>query len=270
MGRLQDKTTVITEACGGIGSFISRRFAEEGSNVAICDIAIDRAEAQAARINEMGGSAISVDLDVASEESWQAAVQSIVVRFGQINNLVNNAGINDRGTIMSTSIKNWERTFSVNLTGALLGMRAVAPAMRLNGGGSIVNICSLASHHGEVFAAYGASKWGLRGLTKIAAMELVDWNIRVNSVSPAVVETELNAGQPYLRPMAALTPMGRNGTGLEIANAVLFLSSDEASFITGQDLAADGGFTAGAAAKFAHKLAQNAESGERINRAALP
>jgi 3alpha(or 20beta)-hydroxysteroid dehydrogenase len=258
MKRLEGKIALVTGACGGIGTFIARRFAEEGATLALCDIAAERLEEDAARINESGGSAIATHLDVSSEKSWQEAVHSIVGLLGRIDILVNNAGVNDRATIMSTNVKNWERTISINLMGPLLGMRAVAPVMRLSSGGSIVNICSLASHHGEVFAAYGASKWGLRGLTKIAAMEFADWQIRVNSVSPAVVETELNAGQPYLRPMAQLTPMGRNGTGSEIASAVLFLASDEASFITGEDLAADGGFTAGAAAKYAHGLSKNA------------
>lgn len=254
VGRLKDKTAIVTGASRGIGAAIARRFAEEGACVAVCDVVHERALSEADAIRDNGGTAFALHLDVISEDSWKAAVQAVIDRTGQVNILVNNAGINDRGTIVSSSLENWERTLSVNLTGAYLGMRVLAPVLRSSGGGAIVNTCSIASHHGESHAAYCASKWGLRGLTKTAAMEFVDWNIRVNSVSPAVVETELNAGQPYLRPMAKMTPMGRNGQDYEIANGVLFLASDEASYITGQDLPIDGGFTAGAATLFARRM----------------
>jgi 3alpha(or 20beta)-hydroxysteroid dehydrogenase len=256
VGRLEGKTALVTGACGSIGMAIAERFAEEGATVAIADLSGELTAAGAARISERGEAAFGIELDVASEQSWQAACEATVARTGRLDILVNNAGVNDRGTIMSTVVNNWDHTIAVNLTGALLGMRSVAPIMRSNGGGAIVNTCSLASHHGEVFAGYGASKWGLRGLTKIAAMEFVDWGIRVNSISPAVVETKINAAQPYIQPFATITPMGRNGQVMEVANAILFLASDEASFITGQDLAVDGGFTAGAAAKFVHGLAK--------------
>ncbi|CAM2187637.1 2,5-dichloro-2,5-cyclohexadiene-1,4-diol dehydrogenase LinX [Paraburkholderia sacchari] len=247
MRRLEGKTAIVTGAARGMGAAIARLFAKEGATVALCDVSGERAEHQAAEIRGSGHKAFASLLDVTSEESWKVVCAAVIERAGALDILVNNAGVNDRGTIMSGTLLDWERTLRVNLTGPYLGMRAAAEAMRRSGGGAIVNVSSLAAHHGGSQAAYGASKWGLRGLTKIAAMEFVDWNVRVNSVSPAVVETELNAGQPYLGPMAAMTPMGRNGRDIEIANGVLFLASDEASYITGEDLAIDGGFTAGAA-----------------------
>jgi 3alpha(or 20beta)-hydroxysteroid dehydrogenase len=251
--RLKGKTAIVTGASRGIGAAIARRFAEEGAYVAICDVAYERAMSEADRIKENGGSAFALNLDVTSENGWRTVAETVMERTGQINILVNNAGINDRGTIVSSSLENWERTLSVNLTGVYLGMRVIAPALRSSGGGAIVNTCSIDSYHGASHAAYCASKWGLRGLTKTAAMEFIDWHIRVNSVSPAVVETELNARQTYLRPMAEMTPMGRNGQDVEIANGVLFLASDEASYVTGQDLPIDGGFTAGAATRFVRR-----------------
>jgi 3alpha(or 20beta)-hydroxysteroid dehydrogenase len=254
MKRLEGKVAIVTGGGRGIGAAIARKLVSEGSAVMLCDVLVERAFKEAQFLTSAGCSAFSSQLDVTSEDAWAKAVVEVVERFGKLDILVNNAGINDRGTIMSSTLSNWERTLAVNLTGAYLGMRASVGAMRDSGGGAIINMCSLSSHQGEYAAAYGASKWGLRGLTKTAAMEFVEWNIRVNSVSPAVVETELNAGQPYLGPMAALTPMARNGKDFEIANGVAFLASEEASFITGQDLAIDGGFTAGAAAKYSRTL----------------
>lgn len=256
MSRFAGKIVAITGGCGGIGSTIARSFALEGATVVICDMAEARVAETVQRLTGEGFAAFGITLDVASEESWEAATKAILANAGRIDTLVNNAGINDRGTVMTTVIADWQRTLSVNLTGPLLGMRSVAPLMRQNGGGTIVNMCSLASLHGEDFAGYGASKWALRGLTKIAAMEFVGWNVRVNSVSPAVVETPLNAGQPYIRPMAEMTPMGRNARAEEVANTILFLAGDDSSFITGQDIAVDGGFTAGAAPKYARRLAK--------------
>lgn len=247
MGRLDRKTAIVTGAARGMGAAMARVFAKEGATIALCDVAHERAEEQAAQIRGDGGQAFALLLDVTSADSWKRVCAEVVERSGRLDVLVNNAGVNDRGTILSGTLDGWERTLKVNLTGPYLGMKFAAAAMRRGGGGAIVNVCSLASHHGGSQAAYGASKWGLRGLTKVAAMEFVEWKIRVNSVSPAVVETELNAGQAYLGPMAAMTPMGRNGLDIEIASGVLYLASDEASYITGQDLAIDGGFTAGAA-----------------------
>ncbi len=249
MPAFENKVVLVTGGSGGIGSFAVEGFVAQGATVIVCDIAEESAVADAATILRRGGKAQGLRLDVASEESWRKAIQIVEQNWGRVDVLVNNAGVNDRGTLTTTQLSGWERTIAVNLTGAFLGMKSVAPIMRAGGGGAIVNICSMAAHHGEAFAAYGASKWGLLGLTKIAAMELLESCIRVNSVSPTVVETDLNAGQPYIEPMRAMTPMGRNARGKEIADAIVFLAGETASFITGQDIVVDGGFTAGAAAR---------------------
>ncbi len=166
---------------------------------------------------------------------------------GRIDILVNNAGIINRSTVANTGLEAFERVLKVNLTGAFLGIQAVAPVMAESGGGAIVNISSNSGYSGHYDPAYTASKWGLRGLTKSAAMEFAGKNIRVNAVCPGLVVTGLNASSPHLKPMIEMTPMQRSGTPEEIAELVAFLASDAARFITGEDFVIDGGFTAGAA-----------------------
>jgi len=209
------------------------------------DVVVDEGEALAKDIRAGGGQAQFCTLDVANEKDWAATASFAKEKFGRLDVLVNNAGISLRGVdIGSTTREQWDRVLGVNLTGCFLGIRAAAPLMKAGGGGSIVNIGSTAGINGHFAAAYSAAKWGLRGLTKAAAMEYAPHNIRVNAVHPSILETHMTAGsQNFIDAMVSMTPLGR-GAGVEdVAHAVMFLASDEAAFLTGIDLPVDGGFT---------------------------
>lgn len=245
MARLQGKIAVITGASRGIGAVVGRLFGREGAAVVVCDLLDERGQGVANEIVEAGGSAIFIHLDVTADTQWQTMVEEVEAWRGGIDVLVNNAGINVRTGIEHVRLDDWSRVMAVNLTGPLIGMKTVAPIMRHRGGGAIVNIASNAALRGIRSAAYCASKWGVRGLAKVAALEFAASGIRVNTVCPGVVPTELNAGQPYVSTTGAKTPMGRVATADEIANAVLFLASEESSFITGMDMPVDGGITIG-------------------------
>jgi 3alpha(or 20beta)-hydroxysteroid dehydrogenase len=242
--RFDGKVALVTGASRGMGATEARRLAAEGAAVVICDILETRGELAAADIRTAGGDALYRHLDVTSEIEWQETVTAATAWRGRIDILVNNAGINVRMGVADLPIDDWNRVLAVNLTGSLVGMRNVAPIMRSNGGGSIVNIASVAGLRASRSAAYSASKWGLRGLSRVAALEYAAWGIRVNTVCPGVVPTELNAGQPYLKLAAGRTPMRRLASAEDVGRAVLFLASDDAAFITGTDIVVDGGITA--------------------------
>lgn len=249
MGRLEGKVAIITGGSRGQGAAEARMFAREGAAVAICDILDAEGEDLARAISKDGGAARYFHLDVADPANWAAVVDDVMAWQGRLTTLVNNAGILNRTGVMDTAPEAWNRVLGVNLTGAMLGIKACAPAMRDSGGGAVVNIASVAAYVGHSDPAYSATKAGLLGLTRSAAMELVGWGIRVNAVCPGIIVTGLNAGGAHLEPWRQATPLGRYGTIEEAARAVLFLASDEASFITGEDLAVDGGFKAGGAAR---------------------
>jgi 3alpha(or 20beta)-hydroxysteroid dehydrogenase len=240
-----NKTVLITGASRGQGAAEARLFALAGARVIIADVVVDEGEALAKDIRAGGGQAQFCTLDVANEKDWAATASFAKEKFGRLDVLVNNAGISLRGVdIGSTTREQWDRVLGVNLTGCFLGIRAAAPLMKAGGGGSIVNIGSTAGINGHFAAAYSAAKWGLRGLTKAAAMEYAPHNIRVNAVHPSILETHMTAGsQNFIDAMVSMTPLGR-GAGVEdVAHAVMFLASDEAAFLTGIDLPVDGGFT---------------------------
>jgi NAD(P)-dependent dehydrogenase (short-subunit alcohol dehydrogenase family) len=246
MAALDGKVAIVTGGARGQGAAEARLFARSGAAVAICDV-LDAEGAELARELEAAGHDCRFwRLDVSSSEAWAKVVAQVVAWRGRLDILVNNAGIINRTTIAGTEAAAWARLIEINLTGAFLGIRAAAPAMKATGGGAIVNISSHAGFSAHYDPAYTASKWGLRGLTRTAAMELVSDNIRVNAVCPGLVVTGLNAGSPHLEPMIRMTPMRRAGTPEEIAELVLFLASDASSFITGEDFIIDGGFIAGA------------------------
>jgi len=247
-GRLAEKVAIVTGASRGTGEAVARRFVAEGASVLLADIRDELGEKLAA---ELGAAAHYLHVDVTNENDWTRCVEETESRFGRVDVLVNNAAILLLASIENTSLEEWERVLQVNQTGPFLGIRAVAPAMRKAGGGSIVNISSIDGLEGMNFVgAYASTKWGLRGLTKCAALELGHDGIRVNAVCPAGGSKEMAA--PW-RPVVnadntsytEARPIQRRGTVEEIAAMVLYLASDEASFCTGGDYPVDGGHSCG-------------------------
>lgn len=247
MSDLKGRLAIVTGGARGQGEAEARLFAAKGAAVVIADVLAEEGRALAQELQNAGHEARFIHLDVTDPTSWDGVVQLASEWKGRIDILVNNAGIINRSTVQNTGLEAWERVLKVNLTGAFLGIQAVTDRMAQGGGGSIINISSNSGFSGHYDPAYTASKWGLRGLTRSAAMELVAKNIRVNAVCPGLVVTGLNASSPHLKPMIEMTPMKRSGRPEEIAELVLFLASDASSFITGEDFVIDGGFTAGAA-----------------------
>lgn len=246
-GRLAGKTALITGAARGQGAAEARLFVSEGARVAIADVLEAEGKALA---DELGEQARFVALDVTSEEQWSAAVARTVDEFGSLDVLVNNAGVLRFNRVQSETVEGFRSVLDVNLVGVFLGMQAVASPMSDVGGGSIVNISSTAGIVGMPgTAAYVASKWGVTGLTKAAAIDLGPSNIRVNSVHPGSIDTPMirmdglptEAFEPYYRRL----PIKRLGAASEVANVVLFLASDESSYCTGAAFVVDGGQTCG-------------------------
>jgi len=245
MGSLDGKVALITGGAGGMGSAQARLLAREGAAIVIADVRDELGRKLEAEIAVAGGAASYRSLDVTSEAAWQATILEVERWRGRLDIMINNAGINVRKPIATVGFQEWNSVLTVNLSGPLLGMKHAAPAIARSGGGSIINITSNVSLIPSRAAAYTASKWGLRGLSKTAALEFAPLNIRVNTVCPGVVPTDINKGQPYLETTAGVTPLGRIATADDIANAVLFLVSDKGAFITGVDLPVDGGFILG-------------------------
>jgi 3alpha(or 20beta)-hydroxysteroid dehydrogenase len=248
MDRLKGKTVLITGAAGGQGMAEARLFAREGAALVLTDLAMDRLERLVAELRGAGGRAVAFRHDVTDEDQWNAAVALAETELGGLHVLVNNAGTISRQSIVGTAQSAWNRTIGVNLTGPLLGMKCAAPAIHRAGGGAIVNISSTAGLTAHNDAAYTASKWGLRGLTKTAAVEFGPWDIRVNSIHPGVIkETGFSqSGAPgHAEAGARAAPLNRAGLPDECALLVLFLASDEARYITGAEVAIDGGYSAG-------------------------
>jgi 3alpha(or 20beta)-hydroxysteroid dehydrogenase len=253
MPRLAGKVALITGATGGQGAAEAELFVREGAVVALTDIDNAAGEALAKRLTNQGGKALFQVQDVASEDSWKDVVAATLSAFGGLHILVNNAGTIARQGIVATTAEAWNRTLAVNLTGPLLGMKYCAPAIRdtvakqPGSTGSIVNISSTAGLTAHDDAAYTASKWGLRGLTKTAVLQFSPWNIRVNSIHPGqIAETGFFAsgGEAFAYAARTAIPLNRQGLPKECADLVLFLASDESSFISGAEIAIDGGYIA--------------------------
>ena len=251
MGRLDGKVALISGGARGMGAAEARMFAAEGAAVVIGDILDDPGQATAEGIRAEGGLCNYQHLDVTSESSWSSVVSVAVSRHGKLDVLVNNAGIGSSPhRIHEEPVALWDNTMDVNLKGVFLGMRAVIPAMLDSGGGSIINISSQLGIVAVPYngAAYQTSKGGVRILTKAAALQYAGDGIRVNSVHPGPITTEMTrAGRndpERLAIMLARIPMGRYGEPDEVANAVLYLASDESTFVTGSELVVDGGWTA--------------------------
>jgi NAD(P)-dependent dehydrogenase (short-subunit alcohol dehydrogenase family) len=246
--RLESKVAIITGGARGQGAAEARLFAREGASVVIGDILTAEGRAVEEEIAEQGGRAVFVKLDVTMEDDWRAAVETAVQRYGKLDILVNNAAILRTEGILDTTEQIWDRVMGVNATGVFLGTKHVVPEMRKGGGGSIVNISSVSGlTASEVASAYHASKGAVRIFTKSSAIELAPDNIRVNSVHPGGVETPMIHEAYSAERLAAgmhKTPMGRHATPDEIAYPVLYLASDEASYVTGAEVVVDGGYNA--------------------------
>ena len=247
--RLAGKVALITGAAQGMGAAEARLFAREGARVALADVLPEEGKKVEKEINSSGGEAIFVPLDVTREADWQRAVESTAARFGTLNVLVNNAGIFRRVPLEETSLELWNQVMDVNATGVFLGTRAVIPVMRECGGGSIVNISSVGGIIGlPNNCAYQASKGAVRIFTKATAIEHAREGIRANSIHPGVIDTpmisSLMEDLTYLESMLATTPLGRLGTAEDVAYGVLYLASDESSYVTGAELVIDGGVIA--------------------------
>lgn len=244
------QVALVTGASAGIGRATALAFAAAGAAVVVADVNDTQGEATAAEIRDGGGRAIYVHADVADADQVAAMVAATVDEFGRLDHAFNNAGIEgEPAPLADCPRENWDRTLAVNLTGVFSCLQAEIPALRDSGGGSIVNCASIAGLNGfPQLAAYVASKHGVNGLTKAAALELAPEGIRVNSVCPGAIDTEMvarvAAEQPEMieRTIAA-HPLGRLGRPEEIASTVLWLCSDAAGFVTGQAIAVDGGFT---------------------------
>ena len=245
--RLKDKVAIVTGAAHGMGEAEARLFAKEGARVVIADILGDQAEAVAADICAGGGDAIAATIDVTSEPQWMALIAQTAAHYGRLDILVNNAGISGSSVGDPDGLEGWERVIAVNQTSVFLGTKLAAAQMAKTGGGSIVNISSIMGFIGgpSGHPAYSASKGAVRIYTKSAAVRYGPLGIRVNSVHPGYMPPMLNATNANERAdKIALTPLGRLGKPIEVAYGVLFLASDEASFVTGTELVIDGGYIA--------------------------
>ncbi len=240
---------MVSGGAGGIGAATARLLASEGAAVVIGDILEEQGTATAAQIVETGGRARFLRLDVISEEDWDQAVRDALHNFGRLDIVVNNAGVSHRSGIEDTTGDDWDRVMDVNVKGVFLGTKAAIAAMRDGGGGSIINISSIYGIVGSATSAsYHASKGAVRILTKSVALQYAKDNIRCNSVHPGFVDSPMTASHHAVlevwQDRVAKTPLGRMGTPQDIAAGVLYLASDEASFVTGTELVIDGGMTA--------------------------
>jgi cyclopentanol dehydrogenase len=248
--RLKGKVALISGSARGMGAVEARLFAEEGAAVMVSDIKVEDGRKVAAQIEKSGGKSGFVELDVTSEADWKGAIAATEKKFGRLDILVNNAGIFVATIIEHTKVEEWERLMAINGKGVFLGVKHAIPAMRRAGGGSIVNISSGAGIVGNrMEGAYTATKGAVRIFTKGAALQGAKDGIRVNSVHPGTIDTEMVAGlladKEYHKWVKAMIPLGRVGKAEEAAKMVLFLASDEASYITGTEFIIDGGYTAG-------------------------
>jgi len=250
-GRLAGKVALVTGAARGIGAATARRFVEEGARVMLADRRADEGEVFAAELNAFrDGAAQFVTLDVSNEEGWASAIQATSDAHGGVDILVNNAGMIRVMPLEDTDLATFQKVLNTNLVGAFLGIKAVMASMESRGGGSIINFSSVQGLEGrENMSAYASSKFGVRGLTKTAAIELGPKGIRVNVVVPGPTKTKMTERKGWTDDQYNAAyggyPLGRMGEAREVADVVVFLASDESSFCTGADYVVDGGVLVG-------------------------
>jgi NAD(P)-dependent dehydrogenase (short-subunit alcohol dehydrogenase family) len=248
--RLAGKVAIVSGGANGMGEAEAHLFAKEGARVIVADMSVEGGERVASAIAAAGGEARFARIDVTDEDDWQETVRTAVSVYGKLDILVNNAGISGTYQPDTLSTEAWDRIMAINARGVFLGMKHAIPEMQRNGGGSIVNISSISGFAGQdgIHMAYNASKGAVRIMTKSAAVQYAKDGIRVNSVHPGIMPamtTSVLTADPEVRAkMLAQVPMGREGRREEVGYAVLFLASDEASYITGTELVVDGGFLA--------------------------
>ena len=247
--RVTGKVALVSGAARGIGAATAKLLAQEGAAVILGDVLEVEGNQTAAEMVAAGGRATFLPLDVANADSWQQVIAVAVAAYGKLDILVNNAGISGRAAVAETDVETWERVLEINGKGVFLGVRAAIPELRKAGGGSIINISSIYGIVGsETSAAYHASKGAVRIFTKAAAIQYAADGIRVNSVHPGFVDSPMTAASHAIPEVHDLrisrTPLGRMGTPEDIAAGILYLASDESSFVTGSELVIDGGVTA--------------------------
>ncbi|TJZ90651.1 SDR family oxidoreductase [Paracoccus gahaiensis] len=244
------KTAIVTGGARGLGAQIVGGLALGGARVFVADVLDADGTALCKALTAGGCQVYYHHLDVSNERSWRGLVESVADQVEQLDILVNNAGIIIRKTLDATTLDEWNRAFAVNVAGVFLGMRDCRALLERSASGSIVNISSTAGLIAHSDPSYTASKWAVRGLTKSAALDMAPRGIRVNSVHPATIATPLTAAAPagHLEANRHAIPLGREATAAEIAQIVLFLASERASFVTGAEIAADGGLVTGGVA----------------------
>ncbi|RYP84016.1 SDR family oxidoreductase [Nocardioides guangzhouensis] len=244
MSRVDGKVVVVTGGARGQGAAEVAALARAGATVVLTDVLDEEGEALAKTLVAAGLAAAYRHLDVRDADGWEALADDLRSTYGRVDALVNNAGVAGRDRLPDVDLETWHRTFDINVTGPLLGIQALVPLMPA--GSSIVNVCSVAALSGHVAAAYTASKWALRGLSRTASLELGARGIRVNAVMPGLVETPLmaNASPAFRAAAVAEVPLGRTGTVDDVAPLMVFLVSDDAAYMNGAELVVDGGLTA--------------------------
>jgi NAD(P)-dependent dehydrogenase (short-subunit alcohol dehydrogenase family) len=248
--RLENKVALITGGYGGMGRASARLFAKEGAAVVVTGRNEDRGDALVKEISDDGGKAIFIELEVTDEDQWTTAVAQVKETFGALHILMNIVGSNALVMFPEVDIDEWNKIFEINVTGTLRGIQTCAPLIKDSGGGSIVNIGSVAGITGNFGTGYSSSKWALEGLSRSAAYVFADWGIRCNVIQPGWIETDLTASMsanPLMKRMTKhtmnnTTLLRRSGKAEEIAYTALFLASDESSYITGTDIVVDGGW----------------------------
>jgi 3alpha(or 20beta)-hydroxysteroid dehydrogenase len=241
----KNKVFLVTGGGSGIGRAEALILTERGAKVWVTDISTDSGAETVELISAKSGLAKFQKLDVTSPANWQEVYELIEAEDGKLDGLVNNAGVSNRAGISDTSVEDWHRVIEINLSSIFYGMKAMAPLIAKAGGGSIVNISSIAGTVGYFSASYAASKWGVRGLSKVGATEFADANIRVNSILPGLVDTPmLRSGSPNFRSeIQKSVPANRLGEAEEMAEAAVFLLSEKSRYITGSEIVVDGGLS---------------------------